>query len=144
MVSFIQDDVPFGKRKKVDKEDTFRKEKVNDNLHRVPNVDKGNRDQELSVVISSKNGLKSSIVKISKEGRNAMNSKAYHVEQTEASRFHGIPKPAKKKKFMDVSTHYSVAKMVKNSPKGKPTNKMDKYNTMLAHRQSGLETKKYV
>lgn len=65
------------------------------------------------------------------------------MQNTEASRFHGLPKPAKKKKFMDVSTHYSADKMVKNSPKGKPTNKMDKYKTMLAHSQSGLETNKF-
>lgn len=137
-----EDDVPLGKRQKVDKEDTVRKEKSNDNLHRVPNVEEGNRDQELSVVISSANGLKSSVVKISREGRSAMNSKAHHPEQTEASRFHGLPKPAKKK-FMDVSTHYSADKRVKNSPKDKPTNKMDKNKTMLAHSQSGLETNKF-
>lgn len=72
-----------------------------------------------------------------------MNSKAHHVEETEASRFHGLPKPARKNKFMDVSTHYSADNMVSNSPKGKPTNKMDKYKTMLGHSQSGLETKKF-
>lgn len=102
-------------------------------MHRVPNVEEGNRDQELSVMISSKNGLKSLVVKIFREGKSVMNIKAHHAEQTEASRFHGLPKLAKKKKFMDVSTHYSADKMVKNSPKGKPTNKMDKYKSMLAH-----------
>lgn len=56
---------------------------------------------------------------------------------------HGLPKPTKKKKFRDISTNYSTDKMVKNSLKGKPTNKMDKYKTMLAHSESGLETNNF-
>lgn len=131
------------KQQKVDKEDSFKMEKSNDNLHKVPNVEEGNRDQELSVVISFANGLKYLIVKIFREGISAMNRKSHHAQKIEASRFHGIPKVADKKKFMDISTHYFVDKMVKKSTKGRSTNKMAKYKRMLAHSESRLETKKF-
>ena len=51
LVSFIKDDIPLAMRQKVYKQDTFKKEKINGNLHKAPNVEEGNRDEELSVAI---------------------------------------------------------------------------------------------
>eukprot|EP01018_Ginkgo_biloba_P018815 Gb_04223 [translate_table: standard] len=135
-----EDDLPLGKRQKVEKEDTGKEDKSKDKLQKIPNVEEGKKVQELSAVMSSVKDLKySAPMKSFRDGGSAMNNKANRAGlKNEGSKVtFGVPKAAKKRKFMDVSRHYAADRMARSSPERNATSKMDKSKALPFRSQSG-------
>lgn len=96
-------------------------------MQKIPNIEEARKTQELNAVMSfSKDKFLTAGKSLTDDGSSAGPKVNQMGLQTEGSKVvFGIPRHAKKRKFMDVSKHYVADTMARNIPDGKSSGKID-------------------
>eukprot|EP01018_Ginkgo_biloba_P001781 Gb_15039 [translate_table: standard] len=135
-----EDDLPSEKRQKLDKHEIQGEGKGKEKLQKIPNLEEGKKVQELTAVMSSGKDKSFAVMRSTMDGGSSTGIKANQTGlQKEGSKVvSGVPKPTKKRKFMDVSKHYVSDRTGRISPEGKTSSKFDK--ALISHNHGGLRT----
>ncbi|XP_057828470.2 uncharacterized protein LOC131039690 isoform X2 [Cryptomeria japonica] len=136
-----EDGLPSEKRHKVDKQDNDGQTKGKDKLQKIPNLEEAKKMQELNALMASGKDKSLTNVKNSSFDGSLAGIRVNQLGlQKEGSKvIFGVPKPTKKRKFMDVSKHYVADKMTRNSPDMKYSSKFDKQKLPISHSHIGFK-----
>lgn len=96
-------------------------------MQKIPNIEEAKKMHELNAVMSfSKDKFLTAAKSLTDDGNSASIKVNQIGLQTEGSKVvFGVPRQAKKRKFMDVSKHYVADTVVRNFPDGKSSGKVD-------------------
>eukprot|EP00252_Welwitschia_mirabilis_P026609 TRINITY_DN877_c0_g2_i8.p1 TRINITY_DN877_c0_g2~~TRINITY_DN877_c0_g2_i8.p1 ORF type:complete len:2300 (+),score=608.25 TRINITY_DN877_c0_g2_i8:478-7377(+) len=134
--------LPTEKRRKVDSLETIAAT-GRGRPQRIPNVEEAKKMQELNSVMTSCNDRNLMSSKSSAHDHVAGSVKVSNIGLLkEGSKVvFGVPKPTKKRKFMDVSKHYVVDPLGKNTTDGKHATRTDKHKTsVVLNSNNGLKS----